>query len=810
MVEGNVASSGAHQSNVGLDFAMVKFNIYQPRGPLATIAIAQQARSPLFIRPAAHPLDSIPHLTDGTEITPKHFHGRNIYHARAATFINETGDAVISRMDMIRNPTADHEPDWMDTMIICLSIFMNTTDLSNIMSRALLLSTHGCTEARLKGDFGILTSFIVRHAAQVLQRDSMCDKLKFAKEAVQREAKRAGFHWNVMFLPPRSRSERSDFVELLAQIMSAPSEETTIYTRSVKLMGLAHLLVHYGWQIGILVQDNHGIKHDLVGSEPGPLSVVLSFDDATDRDFIETHTRQRQHDDFEAVNAHSYTTTPCEEAQWRENSALIISVNAIDELLFLKWYNDVRKIWDMSVQLEVSVLPQGQLFAKIKTDFWDSRVEQAKTQPEYSEWWRERFAQQTRVHKVEAMTDLLSKMHPDFDWGSLSQSAQECLIPTMHTGTADHCHLSVVLILQLILETLNKREDLTRYMILGAILAILDEVVCSLVRVPKESLVRIPVGESVEFFIHQASDYLEALFDSDRGLHIDKAVVLCAARLAGVNPKDPNIPKTTTEEDIIGYWNGQQGILLTPILKRSLLWDLPQAHRKPLTLYNHPVLGVPTDSGGWIKAGATEQRPFDRELERFTSMRRPGSTVILQYRAHFEQDPSELVAAVYINGVFYNLTDFHVICFRAQDESRPNGSPLPLQLVWNPLESSIPAAGSLYRNIATRHAVRVHDIVQHILQPPSRLVLNMAGNAGSRIVKDSGSTVPADKIEIMLRACCDRGVPGQTEELDCNGVGDFTATIDEDWGIFPVRVFEGSRVCMGVPAHLSPKAPTHR
>lgn len=651
-----MATTGAHQNNVGVEFAMVKFSVYQQREPPATITIAQQSRSPLYIRPSAHPPNELLHMKAGKEIRPNHFHGRNIYIARAATFIDENGGAVHTRMEVI-GKQIQHNPDWLDTMIICLSVFMNTTDLSGVVTRAILLYTHGFIEARLKGDFGVMKSILVRHAAEVLSRDSMCDKLKIVKKAVRTAAKRAfpDVPWHDMLLPPRSGSEREDFVELLVRLMSAPKAETTIYTRSVKLLGLTHLLAHYGWQIGILVQQQHAMEPGWVAGEPGTLSVVYSLADSIDHVFIETHARQGQHGDFEAPNSHFYTTTLCKGGQWRANSAIFISTDERNEQLFLKGYEDVKKTWDRSVRLEVTILPQGQLFARIKTAFWNSRVEQAKSQHEYAAWWRERFSQQSKVHKVEAIVNLVSTIHPDFDWEYLSEASQECTSEYQSGFSPERCHVSVVLILQVILESLEKEEDLTRYTILGAILAILDEVINSLVSVPDDCLVRIPVGESVEFLIQQASDSLEALLDSDRGLQIGDAVLLCAARLAGVNPEDPKIAKATVREDIVGYRNGQQGILPTPVLKRSLLWDLPEGSRKPLTLHNRPVLGIPTDSGGWIKAGTPAQLPVDREIEKFTSIRPAAHIIILQYRAHFEEDPSELVAAVYINGVFYSL-----------------------------------------------------------------------------------------------------------------------------------------------------------
>lgn len=189
---------------------------------------------------------------------------------------------------------------------------------------------------------------------------------------------------------------------------------------------------------------------------------------------------------------------------------------------------------------------------------------------------------------------------------------------------------------------------------MGGVLAIVDSVIEALIRIPADCLIRVPIGGSIESLVQNAIDYLQPLFDPQLGLQIVDAVILCAARLASVNPEEPKIAKTTAPKDVIGFWNGQQGILLTPVWERSLLCDLPEGQRHPLTLHNRPILGIPTDSGGWIKAG-TAQPPYDREVARFTSVRPAHSNIILQYRAHFEVDSTELVAAAYINGVFFSL-----------------------------------------------------------------------------------------------------------------------------------------------------------
>lgn len=657
MVDHNVATNGAHQNSIGAEFSLIKVSVHQEGGSSATIAITQRLGSPLFIRPSYQPLNTLLQSSENTELQPKHFNGRNVYTARAASFVDSNGSMVHTFMSTHMRGNKHMAPDWLGTMIICLSAFMSKIELADILTRALLIYAHGCVEPQLRGDFGILLSVIDKYAATVLSLDSMCDKLKSTKQSVQAKVyqKCPGLAWHGMFIPPRSRSEREDFVELLFQILSAPAGDTTIYTRSVKLLGLANLLAHYGWQIDTLAQEEHDVPPVVVDVQQGALTVVYSLDERMNDYFIEAHARRGRHMTFDMPGAHFYPSISSKAEQWRNGTALYFATGQPEEESFLRGYEKVKNAWDKSVRLLTTTLHQGQLLAWAEIDSWTFNAE--RTEPKHDRFGlMDKFAHilLKRIPIVEAIVDIVSNDHARIDWERLGGATKE-RHEESSTGSASSTHrFSIIVLLQFLLDSLSTAQYLTRQSITGGILAILDSVIEALIRIPADCLVRVPVGESMERFVQIASEYGKALFDPQHGLKISDAVILCAARLAGVNPEDPRIAKTTAPEDIIGFWNGQQGILLTPVWERSLLCDLPEGHRLPLTLHNRPILGIPTDSGGWIKAG-TAKPPCDRQVERFTSVRPAHSKIILQYRAHFEVDSTELVAAVYINGVFFSL-----------------------------------------------------------------------------------------------------------------------------------------------------------
>lgn len=659
VVDHNIASGTAHQRNtsVGAEFSLIKISLHQEGESSATIAITQRLGSPLLIRPSHQPLSTLLQSSENTEIRPKYFNGRNVYMSRTATFVDSNGSMVQTFVDAYTGDHLHMASDWLGTMIICLSTFLSRIDLADILTRSLLIYAHGCVEPHLRGDFGILLNVVSKHAGTILSLDSMFDKLESTRNIIRKnvETKCPGLAWHQMFTPPRTRSEREDFVELVYQLLSASSEGAKIYVRSVKLFALASLLAHYGWQIDIMAQEEHGESPVLIHYQRriGVMTVVYSLDESIVDDFVEDHARRGRHMTFDMPGAHFYPTILSKAGKWRNSNALYISTGQHEEESFLKGYEKVKNAWDHSGRLLTTTLRQGELIAWMDLDSWIFQVERAGTKHDHFGLINKfALSRLKRIPIVEAVLDLVSDIHvdPDFEIGATYEWQER----RSADAAGSTRRLSFAALLQLLLDAMSAAQDLTRKSIAGGILAILDAAIQALVRIPEECCIRVPVGGSIETLVQHASEHLKRLFDPQHGLRLCDAVILCAARLAGVNLEYLRISKTTAREAIIGFWNGQQGILLTPVSERSLLCDLPEGHRLPLTLHNTPMNGIPTDGDGWIKAG-TPTPPYDRQLARFPSVRPGHSKITLQYRAHFEDDLSELVAAVYINGVFFNL-----------------------------------------------------------------------------------------------------------------------------------------------------------
>lgn len=140
------------------------------------------------------------------------------------------------------------------------------------------------------------------------------------------------------------------------------------------------------------------------------------------------------------------------------------------------------------------------------------------------------------------------------------------------------------------------------WIVSGAILGALDKIIGSLINLPSESFVRTPAGESLYKFVNGSANFLNDLLTT--GLEPGLAVQFCATRLAGVDPNNLRIASDTISHNIIGYWNAQQGILVTPVFERSLYCDLPLEKSRPLTLFNIPIEGMPTNN----KVGSDQGR----------------------------------------------------------------------------------------------------------------------------------------------------------------------------------------------------------
>ncbi len=190
------------------------------------------------------------------------------------------------------------------------------------------------------------------------------------------------------------------------------------------------------------------------------------------------------------------------------------------------------------------------------------------------------------------------------------------------------------------------------WVVAGTVLGILDQIVRLLINLQMESVIRAPAGESLYKFIDGSFSFLTHLMTT--GLEPGLAVQFCATRLAGVDPRYMRIGSGTNDASIIGYWNGQQGILVTPVFELCLYYDLPLEKSRPLTLFNIPIEGMPTDDGGWIRPG-TVPAPLMKRLQKVHVCEPSRCSVILEYRPHFELDSDSVVAAAYVDGVFFDL-----------------------------------------------------------------------------------------------------------------------------------------------------------
>jgi hypothetical protein len=158
---------------------------------------------------------------------------------------------------------------------------------------------------------------------------------------------------------------------------------------------------------------------------------------------------------------------------------------------------------------------------------------------------------------LDLISGVLNDLFPDYDWAYPDQNIKQWPYPqapctTLLNDSPPDCH-------QIWAAT-------------GSILAILDTVVISIVNVTEASLIRTLSGYSISIFFHKSGQYLTPLLNGGSGLEPSLAVKFCAARLAGLNPDQESYQHYDLSRvnmgRVIGYWNGQQGLLLTTIFER--------------------------------------------------------------------------------------------------------------------------------------------------------------------------------------------------------------------------------------------------
>ncbi|KAL4756030.1 uncharacterized protein BDW70DRAFT_26914 [Aspergillus foveolatus] len=631
MAHHNTATNAASQTNIGVELTLFRRDHYHITAPAIDVAVAQQFGSPLYTRYTCRPLDElIAAVTSNTGILPKRYHGSGIYNSEIGRLMTVEGGIQEIPMAELVAQKHDEQSTPLGTLIICLSVAMSKTALSPILASAIMVYVNGLMEKSMDGTIRIIQGKIEKYASAVIGRDSMCNKLENAKQDILDLVRMRAPHIarHTLFLPPRLSPEEGDFVEFLAQILSANVDGQEIYTRSTKLLGLALLLSHYGWQIDVSVENEAMETVDLVG-ETKALRVIYSTA-GINRHYVENHDRY-----IRSSRRPFYPTASCMAAQMGQAAAFSLSETENDPGDFMAGYAAAQRFFLNHVKPEVQLTNDGliamALHLDVSLDFvLLNRDCQDILRPSFFSAGIPDIVQKVLVYA-------LCNQYPDYDWRLLKADIKKHHYPDSP------------------FTTLLDRFPGDRTMLLavaGAVLGVLDQIIVPLVNLPDNSRIRIPAGQGLLDFITGSLRYLEDLLST--GLEPGSAVVLCSTKLAGVNPRNPRMPAGSDTRAIVGHWNAQQGILLTPIYERSLYSDLPSGRSRPLTLYNTPILGIPTDEGGWIKPGIVDN-PISRRLPTFPKISPGPCKVIIEYRPHFEVDSNSVVAAVYLDGVYYNL-----------------------------------------------------------------------------------------------------------------------------------------------------------
>ncbi|KAI5928488.1 hypothetical protein F4810DRAFT_643865 [Camillea tinctor] len=639
MAYNNTAKSGATQYNIGIQ--LVRNNNVQLHliSRTTTVAAAQQFGSPVDTRYSFQPLQDVIQATNQGDIIARRYHGEGIYTKMKGMITNAFGYTEEKMMEELVTKNGENTTQ-LGTIIVCLSVALSKTTLCQVLASAIMLLSHNKLDKSMNGDIIVLQNRVEKYANSILSRDGMCNKLENAKEIVQSlvKSKAPQVKPYTMFLPPRSAPEENDFVEFVVRLWSVKADGEKIYTRSVKLMSLALLLSEYGWQIDVFVENEDSVIIP-IKADTNSLSVIYSPTSAGDRsrEYVENHGRHIR----SWRNSRFHPTAVCSIEQMAEVTGRCFSTTEDNYNCFMMGYNAVRKFCDEFVSFNITVQPSGQIGLRIDT--------QGRRPPELYQLRCEKVLNRyVPSHTPTQLSDLVVSVlyheFPEYDWNVMEEEIVKQKNPdAVFTWTLEHFK--------------GNCEKL--WSLVGTIICILDKIVLSFVNLPNGCQVRIPVGQSILEYISECCRQLKTPFSSDEphGLEAGHVVQLCAVRLAGLNPPTGSLALSTAG-NIIGYWNAQQGLMVTSVFERCLYHDLPPEKSKPLTFYNIPMMGITTDETGWIIAG--------RILSSTSSVRRkPHSKnsafaqcdVVMEYRPDFEADPNTIVAGVYIGGVFCHLME---------------------------------------------------------------------------------------------------------------------------------------------------------
>ncbi|KAL5591914.1 hypothetical protein FOVSG1_010803 [Fusarium oxysporum f. sp. vasinfectum] len=636
VIRNNVVASGGKQNNSIFDICLKKDVHLNFLSQPTHIVTAQDFGSPLETKYSYRPLYEVITSFNSGDIEAKRFHGQNIYENKTGKIMNMFGE--VKEVSMTELMKADGEGSTiLGSIISCLSIPMTKTSLSSIVASAFVLHMHGSIDSSMEGIIQMVKAKIAKYAGSILSRDVMCNKLENTKGEVLRLIKTKAHHirHESLFLPPFNPPEEQDFVAFIVKLWAAKADGEVIYTRSVKLLALSLMLSEYGWYIDVFV-ERESLDSDIpiivpIKQNAGAFSVVYSsvLSSDSDRVYVENHEK------FYMSRTEPYATSICKIVHMGEVSGLSLSRTNQDQYAFMRGYEAMEEFCTNKLHFKTTVGIEG----RIKLDIEGSPLRHSVCCRNLLE----RLMIETKHDLIlDLISGVLNDLFPDYDWAYLDQSIKQWPNPqapctTLLNDSPPDCH-------QIWAAT-------------GSILAILDRVVISIVNVTEASLIRTLAGYSISIFIHKSGQYLNPLLNDGSGLEPSLAVKFCAARLAGLNPDRESYQhydlSRVDMSKVIGCWNGQQGLLLTPIFERSLYCDLPDDKALPLTFHNIPIIGMVTDERGWIRSGLINNA-FNRRRTFPTKTPRP-CDVVMEYRPHFEQDSRSVVAVVYLDGVFHNV-----------------------------------------------------------------------------------------------------------------------------------------------------------
>lgn len=606
---------------------------------VTAVASAQNWGSALMNRPSQKPLyDLIRAINGDMDLPAKRFGGSKVYSGKTGEMITMSGEIKRIVMEEISSKDGE-ELSALGTIINCLSTAMTHTTLSAVVATIIVLCSNGSIEPSMEVIMQALEGKIMTYANAVLSRGSMCNIRETAKETMTnilriKLPEHLQYLRSTVFLPPRSEEEERDYAVFCFRVMSSRADNEEINTRSAQLFGMALLLSYYGWFLSISVEDSKGIETNVVAKSSG-LLVRLSMETdsrQSDREYLENHT---YFEEFKRANKKAfYPTATCTVSNMAHVLSLTVPNSPDHSRDFQRGFECFQQYFREKVELKVSV-KDTKIQATLK---YQPRTRGSSTKLSSCQ----RLLENTGVFgclpqkTVEIMANALHTEYPNYDWDVITDE-----MPRQPYGKAPirtmACHWT--------------GESGKLWTIIGAISGMFDMFVKALINVSERRAIRVISGFSFQE-LKTAQQFVDDLLDT--GMPSGEAALFCACWLGGVNPNDHRMSASVDRGVYIGYWNGEQGILLTTMLERSLECDLPEEKRRPFTLHNIPILGMPTEDGGWIRPAFVP--PFSIRMKNPTTTPfSPNCDVTLEYRPHFGGDSNTVAAALYVNGVYFGL-----------------------------------------------------------------------------------------------------------------------------------------------------------